>query len=485
MTRCANIVAGCALVLAAKVCAADAALADAVKNHRTSLARVLLARHADVNAAQGDGSTALHWAVHWDDQDLVSTLVRAGANVNAATDLGVTPLFLACENHNGRIVEALAASGASVKAALPDGETVLMACARTGDVQAVTTLLARGADVNAKQNSSHQTALMWAAAQQHPDVVRLLIQRGADVHARSRVDRELVARKMPKVGEERGHTSAEWIDRGGSTPLLFAARAGSVDSARWLLDGGADVNEAAPDGNTALLIAAHSSHTVLAKYLLDRGADPNASGIGYSALHSAVLRGDTELVQALLAHRANPNARLTNGTPIRRTDPDGLLPADLAGATPFLLASRFVDVKMMRLLADAGADTTIAMADGTTPLMVIAGVRWDNGFERKGAYIVGASLPADEVDVLEAARLAIALHADPNARNAAGDAAIHGAASKGYTKLVELLANAGANVDARNQKGQTPLSVARVALAAHEAALKEMTTVLSKFVVKQ
>jgi ankyrin repeat protein len=408
-----------------------------------------------------DGSTALHWASHWDELDTADLLIRAGADVNAATTLGVTALALACENGSEMMVEKLLNAGANAQAAQLTGESALMTCARTGSVKAVIALVARGANVNAKEDANNQTALMWAVARRHADIARVLIEHGADIEARSRSFREFVARKMPGPGEQRGHTSAVWIEKGGSTPLLFAARAGDIECARLLLGAGSHINETAPDGNTALLIAGHSGHTDLAIFLLEQGADPNAAGIGYTALHSAVLRSDLTLAKALLAHHANPNARLTNGTPIRRTDPDGLLLADWVGATPFLLAAKFLNPGMMRALVSGGADPSIPMEDGTTALMVATGLAWANGFDRRSIYIVGGAAPPDENEAFETAKLAISLGADVNAANQAGDTALHGAAGKGYGRIIQLLVNSGAKLDVKNRRGMTPLMIAK------------------------
>ena len=450
-----------AVLFAAFAIAGDVRLADAVKKRNIEYARTLLAEHVDVTVPQGDGATALHWAVHYGEADLADLLIRSGANVNAATDLGATPLYLACLNADGQMVEALLKSGANARSALESGETSLMTCARTGNVKAVAALISHGADVNATERSHGQSALMWAVSEQHVEVVKNLLDHGADVHARSLTHRAYVARRMPHAGERRGRNSGEWITKGGSTPLLLAARTGNEDIARLLLAAGADVNETAPDGNTPLSIAAHSSHGALAEFFLDQGADANAEGAGYTSLHSAVLRSDPELIVALIKHGAHPDARLVNGAPFRRTDPDGLLTGELMGATPFLLAARFLEAGLMELLAKNGADPKIPTNDGTTPLMAAAGVAWDNAYERRGAYITGATLPADGKEALAAVKLAIRLGDDVTAANQDGDTALHGAVSKGYGDVVQVLVAAGARLDAKNKKGQTPLAIAR------------------------
>jgi ankyrin repeat protein len=449
-------------ILSAAAGASDLRLIEAVKNRKIETARTLIQQRVDVNSKENDGTTALHWAAHWSDVDTANSLIRAGANVNAATDLGVTPISLACLNGSGTLVQKLLAAGGNVEVAGPNGETALMACARAGSLPGVTALLGHGANPNAKENSHDQTALMWAVAERHPDVVRALIEHGADVHARSRVNRQYVVRKMPGSSEKAGQNSGVWIERGGSTPLLFAARIGDIDSARILLDAGADVNEAAPDGNNALSIAAHSSQGDFGAFLLDRGANPNAVDIGYAALHSAVLRCDLNLTKALLAHGANPNVRLIDGAPIRRTDSDGLLPAELAGATPFLLAAKFLDKDSMLLLAASKADPLIPMNDGTTPLMAAAGVGWVSSFQRRGGYVgLGAGLPRDEMEAFEAVKLAIDLGSKVNEVNRAGETAMYGAVSKGYSSVIELLAKAGADLNPKDHNGRTPLAVAR------------------------
>jgi ankyrin repeat protein len=228
-----------------------------------------------------------------------------------------------------------------------------------------------------------------------------------------------------------------------------------------MLAAGSDVNETAPDGNTALLIAAHSGHGMLAQWLLNQGADANAAGPGYTALHVAVLEGDRTLLSALLDHKANPNARLTNGAPLRRTDPDGLLTAEFTGATSFWLAARFVEPEMMQTLARNGADPKIATTDGITPLMAAAGVGWDTGYDRRGPYITGAGLPTDEDQALAAVRLAIQLGGNVRAADEARDTALHAAVAKGYGRIVRLLAESGAALSAKNKKGDTPLAIAR------------------------
>jgi ankyrin repeat protein len=258
---------------------------------------------------------------------------------------------------------------------------------------------------------------------------------------------------------------AEVIEKGGSTPLLFAARNGDLASAKLLLAAGASVNDSAPDGNSALVLAAFSGQGRLASLLLSQGADPNWSGAGYTALHAAVLRNDLALVNDLLAHGAKPDARLTKGTPVTRDGQDYVLPQALVGATPFFLAAKFVEIDIMKALAHAGANARLGLKDGTSPLMAAAGVGWRNGYLRRGSAAPAAiAPPPDDDQAFAAVKLAIELGADVNAANQEGDTAMHGAASAGYAEVIQLLADKGAKIEARNGLGQTPLALATVSL---------------------
>ena len=287
---------------------ADGPLIDAAKQADWKAMRGLLEEGADVSASRADGTTALHWASYWDEGEGAGLLIRAGANVNAANNLGATPLWLACENGSAAMVQQLLQAGADPNAALLSGETPLMTAARTGNAEVVERLLVKGADVNATEHAyGQQTALMWAAAEKHADTVAVLLAHGADVHARSNVWTQRVKTSTPA----RNHLDYVIdVQQGGNSPLLFAALAGDVASARLLVAAAADVNDTAASGTSATVVAAHSGHGELAAFLLEKGADPDAVGAGYSALHAAILRGDEKLVGALLAHGADPNAPL-------------------------------------------------------------------------------------------------------------------------------------------------------------------------------
>jgi uncharacterized protein len=453
----------CAVYLASTLVAAaatDLRLIQAVKDRRIDTVRALLTQHADVNATEGDGATALHWAAHRDDLAIADLLIRAGARVSAANDVGATALHLACTNRSRAMVERLLAAGANAQAALTGGETVLMTCARTGDAAAVGTLLRHGADVNAREHAHQQTALMWAVAERHPDVVRVLIDARADVHARS------LAYPQTVVGEQTQRAGREELNytvmRGGATPLLFAARVGDAESARLLLAAGVDANDAQPDGVSALVLAAHSGHGNVAALLLEQGADPNAFGSGYTALHAAVLRSDLTLVKALLARGGDPNVRMTKGTPMRRDTTDWNLPATLIGSTPYLLAARFLEPDIMTALVAGGADPALTMPNGADAVMLAAGMGSSKTASRRGIETIDFGKVEPESRVRETVAAAVALGGDVKAatRTGSGDTALHVAAALGYDSVVQFLADRGASVVVANARGITPLAAA-------------------------
>jgi ankyrin repeat protein len=458
-----------ALVLAAMpvsaLAAGDLRLVDAVKRQDRTAITTLLKQKIDVKAKQPDGATALHWAAHWDDLDTAALLVRAGADVNAVNDFGVTPLSIACSNASASMANVLLAAGANPNTTPASGETPLMTAARTGNPRLVKALIVRGAQIDAREPTRGQTPLMWAAANGHDEVASVLVEGGADVHART-----TVAPRSYQTGSRYvAYDDVKFvvtIEEGGFTPLLFAARGGDAASAAVLIAAGAKVDDPAASGTTPLVVAAHSGHREVASLLLDKGANPNAAGAGYTALHAAILVGDAPLVKSLLAHGAEPNAPLERGTPVRRYSQDLAFSADLVGATPFWLAARYGDTAIMRLLADAKADTHFIMKDGANTL--IAAVAANSGFgsgDRRDRYLtpvqVAERVDADDERVtLETAKLAIALGADVNHANQAGETALHFAASQGLVSVVKFLAESGASLDVKNKRGATPLAMA-------------------------
>lgn len=391
-----------------------------------------------------------------DDTAAVRRLLAAGANAIAADRYGVTPIAIAAQNGNAEILQLLLDAGADANTQLPGGESILMTAARTGRLPAVELLLQRGAKPNHAEPRRGQTALLWAAAEGHAPVVKALIQHGAQFQLR--------------LGT-------------GLTPFLIAARNGHRDVLATLLAAGADLHqvvEVPPDhphkatriaaaprpGSTALHLAVLSGHFELASWLLDQGADPNAAGSGWTALHAITgVRkpglGDNDpapygsgnlssldLVRQLKAKGADLNARMTKRINV------GLTSLNTLGATPFLLAARAADSELMRLLAELGADPLIPNADGSTPLIVAAGL---------GTRSPGEDAGTDE-EVVEAVRVALDLGNDPNAVDQNGETAMHGAAYKNVAGAVELLWQRGAKLAVWNRKnrfGWTPLAIAQ------------------------
>jgi ankyrin repeat protein len=436
-------------LLALRAVWADAPIADALQRSDAVRARSLI-KKSDVNAAQVDGMTALHWAAQKGDIETAKLLIKAGADVQATNRYGIAPLSLACEAGNDKIVELLLNSAADPNAKERGGETALMTAARTGNARCVKLLLDRGADVNAKDTRRGQTAIMWAAADGHAQVVDMLIKAGADF--RKPLD-------------------------GGFTPLFFAIREGRTNVVELLLKAGADVNEPMQPkrkagrgpqaGMTPLLMAVENGHFELAIRLIHAGADPNDQHGGYTALHNIVWvrkpnKGEDEdgapppagsgslnslqFVRKLVSLGADVNAKITKGN-------GGKNVVSLNGATPFLLAAKTADIALLKLLVELGADPFTTNLDGDNAVIACAGLGTPTADEVAGT----------EEEVLEALEYLVKLGVDVNAVDKNGETAMHGAAYKNLPKVVEFLNSHGARPDVWNKKnkwGWTPLLIA-------------------------
>ena len=435
--------------------APDLRLIQAVRSRDMPAVRTLVRQRIDVNGTQGDGATALHWAARIDDLAIADVLLRAGARASVANDTGATPLHLACINRSAAMVERLLGAGADASAAMVNGETVLMTCARGGSAEAVRSLVVKGASVNAKETAHDQTALMWAAAQRHADVVRLLVEAGADLRARSKIYPQIVA---PYDTQRAGREELSYmVFAGGWTPLFFAARSGDVESARLLIAAGADPNDRLPDGTSPLVMAAYSGRGEVGAFLLDRGADPNDMAAGFTPLHAAILKSEVTLVKALLARGANPNIRMTKSTPKRRDSEDFVLQPNVVGSTPYLLAAKFLEPAILRALKDGGADASLSMPSGATALILAAGMDSTVTANRRGVRAVDFGKVEPESLALETVAAALSLGADVNAGTQAGDTALHSAAAMRYDTVIQFLVDHGAQVNAKNKRGLTPL----------------------------
>ena len=421
---------------------------DAVKSSDREALRALMKQAIDINAAEGDGSTALHWASYRDDLESTELLIRAGANVNAANELGATPLWIASENKNAAIVRSLLAAGADPNAALVSGETVIMMASRSGNADIVEQLAARGADVNVSATRG-QTALMWAVSQRHSAVTKVLLAHGADVHARSESWSQVMA-VPPHVW--RPYNRA--IPHGNSTALWFAARVGDLESVKMLVAAGANVNDEDASGLSATGVAAHSGFGDVVEFLLENGADANASKAGYTALHAAILRRDEKSVSALLAHGADPSAPLRVWTPTRRSSDDFHFHPAWIGATPLWLAARFSEAGLMRLLVKHGADPqfvqkaeyrvsggptgTVPRSESTTLLLAALGMGSGT------AFLQPPDRRQREAQALEAVKAAVELGVDVNAANVDGRTALDAAKTLKYETVAAYLEQHGA-----------------------------------------
>ncbi len=447
------------ILLASAAFGATTPIADVAMKGDMDAVRALVKQHpGDINAPQPDGSTALLWAAYWNDQKAVEALLAAGANVNASNREGFTALSQACTNGNVAMAQALLKAGADANVFQAEGQTALMTAARAGNAEVVKALLDHGAEVNAKESWRGQTALMWATAENHIDVVKLLVDHGADVNAVSSVFD--FSGMKPKPGDVPMH-----FPRGGFTALLFAARGGFTECAKILLDHGADVKAADPDGTNALVLAIINGHYDTAAFLLDRKADPNAADSnGRAALYAAIDMRDIyssnrpaprdsnkvdpmDLIKMLLDRGADPNAKLTKMIVPRAVldFPDVMMGE---GSTPFLRAAKSADVPLMQLLLDKGADPKVVTKAGVTALMVAAGMAHANTIRRGEQPIEAIQICLDKgVDI-----------------NAATDktlnTALHAAAGQGTDDIVQFLADHGAKLELKDNKGRTARDVA-------------------------
>ncbi|MDP2318874.1 MAG: ankyrin repeat domain-containing protein, partial [Acidobacteriota bacterium] len=506
-----------AVMLGAGVHANDT-VADAAKAGDAATVKTLLKAGVDVNAAQGDGMTALHWAATNGDAAMTQMLLSAGANVRATTRLGgITALHLATQGGQAQVAAALIAAGADANLATATGATPLMLAARSGNTETATRLVEVGADINAKENTYGQTALMVAAGLDRADVVRLLLARGADWKLASKVA-DLKALTAPAEGEGRGPAAvAGRVDvpgvtrgyryneligaQGGLTALHFAVRQGSANAVRALVEGGVDLNAPSPgDQATPLLVALINGHFDIAASLVDKGANPNlASDAGVSPLYATLnvqwapiaaypqprahlqqSRSYLDVMKVLLDKGADPNAR------VRRKvwysgynfDQSGV---DEAGATPFWRAAYAADVAAMKLLVAHGADPFIPTmklfsrrgpedpaagtdksglpvlpigAPGASALLAAAGPGYSTGFAGNSHHTAPGGM-------LPAVKYLVEdLGLDVNDVDHAGNTVVHNAAARGDTEMVRYLASKGADVKRYNRAGQTTIDVA-------------------------
>ena len=454
--RCGTAIAALLLAVAVPASAQVSVLTAAKGKDRESVRRLLQLRPADAQAAEADGTTALHWASYHDDLEMAGLLLKEGAKVNVANDLGATPLWIASLNGSASMVRRLLRAGANPNAALLLGETPLMVASRTGSEDVAAQLLEAGAKVNAHA-ARGQTALMWAAAQRHPAVVKVLLANGADINARSD------AWSQVEAVSPHGHLDYNRaIPYGRDTALMFAARSGDLESARLLVGAGANVNDTDAWGVSATALAACGGFTELVEYLLEKGANPNAAGAGFAPLHAAIMRRDERMVAALLGRGADPQQRLTDWTPTRRQSRDYNFEPELVGATPYWLAARFTQPAVMRLLAARGADPKFVhkshrIVDGR------GGKAYDDRYESITTLMAAAGMGGGiawftpdraerEAQMIEGVKIALDAGVDVNAENTDGRRALDQARAQKFEKLAAFLEERGAKPGVKEEK---------------------------------
>jgi ankyrin repeat protein len=453
-----------AAILAASVSTAsaqaDLRLVTALKNQQSTTARALLRQRVDVNTPDVDGSTPLQWAAHWNDLETVKSLLAAGAKANAANRYGVTPLHEAATIGSAPILSALLRAGARPDAVYGEGETALMLAARSGNVESVKLLLEANADANAAETFRGQTALMLAATENHAAVVKALLAAGARPNTRSI---EYTFQKLT------GGAGGIIHDRpqGGVTALMLAARQGALEAGSALVAGGADMAMEEPQyGFTALQTAIFNGHYAFAKLLIENGAPVNDGSL-YVVVEMRNLAKYTnrpnppdsengvshlDVAKLLIDKGADVNARYTKSIPPRQAQGNiNVAP----GSTALYRAVRAIDLASVKLLVDAGANPSLALIDGSTPLMAAAGLGAPRGGDEE---VTEAGDRNDPVDVM---KVLVEKGADVNAVNDLGMTPMHYAVQRGVDRIIEYLAGKGARFDVKNKQGRSPADLAR------------------------
>ena len=453
-----------ALVIAQSAQAAS--LLESLRAGDQQAALAFITEGADVNTAESNGTTPLHYAVYNGDLVLVETLIKAGANVNVLNNYGSSPVAEAAILGDAAIMAALLAAGADPESPNTDGQTALMVVARSSNLDTAQLLLDAGTDVNATEQWRGQNAVIWAAGQSQPEMLDLLLKAGGNANSRS-----ILNERERQISNERRF---QWRPAGGLTALMYAAREGCLDCVRLLLDAGADIDQGDAENVTPLLAAIINMHFDTAKLLVERGANINKWSLrGENPMYSAVdvntvphggypdrPSNDTttslQMIEILLAAGANPNLQLKLQPTYRHIKDDrGADPMLGIGATPLLRAAKAFDIPAMELLLKHGAHPNLPNRNGTTPTMAAAGLGSTN-IDTRGDY----ATPLAGLMSQQALVVMLANGGEVNGPDNAGRTALHGAAGWGWNEAVAYLIEQGADIKAADSSGLTPLDAA-------------------------
>ena len=467
-------------------------LALLVSNGQRDAALQQIAEGSDVNALRSDGSTALLYAAYQGDVELVAALLAKGADPNLRNEYGAFPLSEAVQAEAQDVVALLLANKADPNLGNLEGETALHVAARAGNLAAAEALLKAGANVNAREQWGGQSPAMWAAAQSQPAMLRLLIKYKADINAQGAMrlwDRRTLDEPRPKD-----------MNKGGFTPLMYAARQGCTECIEVLAEAGVNLDATDPDRTSALNLALINQHFTTAVALIEAGADINSFDLwGRSPLYNAIDlntlpvggRPDIpaedpvtgyDVAKLLLERGANVNMQLKGRPPYRNAVFDRGSDNVLAeGATPLIRAARAADVRSVELLLEHGALVDLPNARGHTPLLIVSGIDWPaeptrGRYKTEEASIEtlkvllahGANInavsgdPAKRVFVkLDGPERGAALEAA--SRGAAlvdGQTALHAAAKEGWNKIAKFLIDNGIRQQVVDSSGRTPFDLA-------------------------
>jgi ankyrin repeat protein len=477
-----------AMLLASASLAQAANIADVVSAGDREQALVMLETGTEVDAPLPDGSTALVHAAYQGDTELVRRLLEAGANPDARNDYGAFALAEAAQLNAHEIVGLLLEHGANPNLGNIEGETALMVAARSGSLESAELLLEAGADVNAREAWGGQTAVMWAAAQGQPEMLKRLIKHDADVnlHGAMRLwDRRTMDEPRPKD-----------MNKGGFSPLLYAARQGCTECIPILAKAGADLNAVDPDRVSSLNLALINLHFETAMALIDAGADVNQWDLfGRAPLFNAIdlntlpiggrpdipsddsIRG-IDVARRLLEEGANPNMQLKVRPPYRNAIFDRGSDNVLAnGATPLIRAARAADNEAVELLLEHGALVDLPNSRGHTPLLIVSGIDW-SAAPTRGRYkteeasietirillehgadinaVTGDPAIRPNVEISDSERGAGLQPAIRGAAFITGQNALHAAAKAGWLQIAQYLIDKGIEQQLTDTSGRTP-----------------------------